>query len=103
MVLGSEYLYHLCSQTHLLLEIQIQRIKTKGLTTNPTKEIKLSTNVLHDRFHRSDGALATIKAHDLWEDIYITPGNDSVCASYKIMTIPTASRGKTGLVSLCHH
>ena len=30
------------------------------------KKLKLSTNLLHDRFHRSDGAMATIKAHDLW-------------------------------------
>ena len=28
------------------------------------KKLKLSTNLLHDRFHRSDGAMATIKAHD---------------------------------------
>ena len=58
------------------------------------KKVKLSTNVLHDRFHRSDGAMATIKAHDLWQDVQITPGNDSVCTSCKIMTIPATSRGK---------
>jgi len=58
------------------------------------KKVKLTTNVLHDRFHRSDGALATIKAHDLWEDVHIIPGNDSICTSCKIMTIPAASRGK---------
>ena len=52
---------------HLSLGIQIQRIKEK------------------------DGALATIKAHDPWEDVYIIPGNDSICTSCKIMTIPAAS------------
>ena len=46
--------------------------------TNTNKK-KLSTNVLHDRFHRSDRALATIKAYDIWEDIYNTPRNDSMC------------------------
>ena len=38
--------------------------------------------------------MATIKAHDLWQDVYITPGMDSICTSCKIMTIPAASRGK---------
>ena len=50
--------------------------------------------MLHDRFHRSDGAIATIKAHNLWEDVNITQGNDSVCPSCKILTIPSHSRGK---------
>ena len=54
-----------------------------------------STNVLHDRFHRSDGVLATIKAHDLWDDVHITPGKDYICTSCKIMTIPTSSREKS--------
>ena len=39
--------------------------------------------------------MATSKAHDLWQDVYRTPGNDSVCTFYKIMTIPAASRGKS--------
>ena len=56
--------------------------------------MKLSTNILHDRFYRSDGDFATIKAHDLWEDVHITPWNDSICGSCKIMTIPIAPRGK---------
>ena len=50
--------------------------------------------MLHDRFHRSDGAMATIKAHDLWQDVHVIPDNDSVCTSCKIMTIPAAWRGK---------
>ena len=69
--------------------------KHKGINSKSYKKIKLSTNVLHDRFHRSDGALATIKVHDLWKDVYITPRNDSICTSCKIMTLPAASRGKT--------
>ena len=63
--------------------------KNKGINNKSYKKIKLSTNVLHDVFHKSDGAFATIKAHDPWEDVYIIPGNDSVCTSYKI--------------NLCHH
>ena len=58
------------------------------------KKLKLSTNLIHDRFHRSDGAIATIKAHDLWQDVHVISGNDSVCTSCKIMTIPAASKGK---------
>ena len=38
--------------------------------------------------------MATIKAHDLWQDVYITPGMDSICTPYKIIPIPAASRGK---------
>ena len=55
----------------------------------------MSTNTLHDRFHRLDRALATIKAYDLWEDIYNTPRDDSICTSCKIMTIPASSKGKS--------
>ena len=70
--------------------------ENKTITHSPNiKKIKLNTNVLHDRFHRSEGALATIKAHDLWKDVQITPGVDSICTSCKIMTIPAAARRKT--------
>ena len=58
------------------------------------KKKKISTNIIHDRFHRSHGAIATIQAHNLWEDVHVTQGTDSVCTSCKIMTIPAASRGK---------
>ena len=41
--------------------------RTRLLELNNTnKKIKLNTNILHNRFHRFDGAMATIKAHDLW-------------------------------------
>ena len=52
----------------------------------------INTDVLHDRFHRSAGALATIKAHNLWRDVEIIQGNDSVCTSCKIMSIPATAR-----------
>ena len=58
------------------------------------KMVKLNTNILNNRFHRSDGAMVIIKAHDLWQDFHITPGIDSICISCKIMTTPAASRGK---------
>ena len=54
----------------------------------------IDTNLLHDRFHRSDGGFATIRAHNLWRDVNITQGFNSNCASYKIMTTPATSRGK---------
>ena len=56
---------------------------------------KINTNIIHSRFHRSDGAIATsIKAHDLWNDVEVTQGNDFVCTSCKIMSISSGSRGK---------
>ena len=55
--------------------------KNKVINNKSNKKIKLGTNVLHNRCHRSDGAFAKTKAHDLWEDVYVTPGNDSICTS----------------------
>ena len=55
---------------------------------------KINTNIIHSRFHRSDCAIATIKAHDLWNDVKVTQGTDFVCTSCKIMPIPSSSRGK---------
>ena len=55
---------------------------------------KINTNIIHSRFHRFDGTIATIKAHDLWNDVEVTKGNDFVCTSCKIMSIPSSSRGK---------
>ena len=66
----------------------------RTLPNSGTNKRKLDTNILHDRFHRSDGALATIKAHDLWRDTSIVQGYDSICTSCKIMTIPASARGK---------
>ena len=45
------------------------------------------------RFQK-DGIIATIKAHDLWNDVDVTQGTDLVCTSCKIMSIPWRSRGK---------
>ena len=39
--------------------------KRQELWNKEKKKAKISTNILHDRFHRSDGAIATIKAHNL--------------------------------------
>ena len=55
---------------------------------------KINTNIIHSRFRRSDGAIATIKVHDLWNDVEVTQGTDFVCTSCKIMTMPSNSRGK---------
>ena len=38
--------------------------------------------------------MATIKARDLWQSAQITSGNDFICTSCKIMTIPAVSRRK---------
>ena len=65
------------------------------------KKIKITTNTLHDRLHRSDGVLATVQAHNLWRDAEVTQGIDTICTSCKIMTIPAHARGKsrTSIVS----
>ena len=56
---------------------------------------KINSDIIHNRFHRSYGTIATIKAHDLWEDTYITEGTDSICISCKTMSIPAHSRTKS--------
>ena len=38
--------------------------------------IKTDTGFLHDRLHRPDGVLATIRAHDPWRDVDITQSID---------------------------
>ena len=58
-------------------------------------QTKIDTNLLHDRFHRSDGVFATIRAHNFWRDVDITQGFNSICTSCKIMTIPATSREKS--------
>ena len=55
---------------------------------------KINANIIHSRFHRSDGSIATIKAHDLWNDVKVIQGTDFVCTSCQIMSIPSSSRGK---------
>ncbi len=58
----------------------------------PKREI--NANIIHSRFHQSDGAFATIKAHDLWNDVEVTQGTDFVYTYCKIMPIPSSSREK---------
>ena len=58
------------------------------------RKLQISTDILHSQLHRSHGALATIKAHNLWHDVNITQGSDQLCTSCKIMSIPAASRRK---------
>ena len=56
---------------------------------------KINTDIIHSRFQRSDGAIATLKAHDLWNDVEVTRKIDFVCTSCKILiSIPSSSRGK---------
>ena len=45
-----------------------------NIAKNDKKRLKtkINTNIIHSRFHRSDGAIATIKAHDLWNDAEVT-------------------------------
>ena len=40
-------------------------MKRKDHQNEEIKKAKISTNILDDRFYRSDGAIATNKAHNL--------------------------------------
>ena len=55
---------------------------------------KLNTNILHARFHRSNGAIATIKAHNLRNDVEVTKGTNFACTTCKIMSTSSSSREK---------
>ena len=68
----------------------------------PNKK-QLNSCTLHDQLHRPDSVLATIKAHDLWADVDISHGNDKICTSCKIMTIPAASRGNQDILQYVMH
>ena len=56
----------------LLLTNPISSIQANTMVANITMndkqlfKMKINTNIIHSRFHRSDGAITTIKAHDLW-------------------------------------
>ena len=58
------------------------------------KRMKVDTGLLHDRLHRPDGVLATIRAHDLWRDVDIIQSIDPLCTTCKIMSIPAHVRGE---------
>ena len=73
---------------HFANDTQLAQGDQKGF-----KKIKITTNTLHDRFHQSDGVLATVQAHNLWRDADVTQGIDKMCTSCKIMTIPAHARG----------
>ena len=34
--------------------------------------------IIHSRFHRSDEAIANINTHDLWNDVEVVQGTDSI-------------------------
>ena len=71
--------------------------KTKD-QSNKGKNIKvknISSDVLHSRFHKSEGVMATISLQALWEDVKITPSIDTFCTSCKIISIPHKARVRT--------
>ena len=83
------------------LIVPITSLQTNAMVVNVSSKkqshpkYKLSTEILHSRLHRSHGAFATVKAHNLWLDVDITQGTDQLCTSCKMMSIPAASRRKT--------
>ena len=77
-----------------ITSLQSNAMVVKMTKNNQKPKNKINANIIHSRFHRSDGAIATIKAHDLWNDVEVTQGIDFVCTSCKIMSIPSSSRGK---------
>ena len=62
-------------------ELRMGTKQNKIIATENYKKFKLRTNISHDRFHRCGGTMATIKAHNLWQDEYLTSESDSVCTS----------------------
>ena len=46
------------------------------------KKEKVSTNIIHDLFHRAYSMIVTIRTHDLWDDIQVINRTDYVCISY---------------------
>ena len=67
----------------------------QNVAANKCKKHKISTDVIHNRIHKPDSVLATIQAHNLWRDVDIIQGIDSMCTSCKIMTIPANARGSS--------
>ena len=53
-----------CTPKHFANDTQSTQEDQKG-----SQKIKITTNTLHDRFHRSDIVLATVQAHNLWRDV----------------------------------
>ena len=51
-------------------------INQEKLETPDTQKKKVPEEVIHNRLHRSHGALATIRQENLWEDVEITPSPD---------------------------
>ena len=54
---------------------------------NVLTKTKSSTNSIRSRFHGYNGAIATIKAHDLWNDVEVAQDIDSFCTSCKMTII----------------
>ena len=57
---------------------------------------KISSNMIHNQFHKSHSTKPTIKAHDLWQDTRVVEGTtDTICISCKTVSIPAHSRTKS--------
>ena len=82
------------------IKIPITSLQSNAMVVNIAKnnqmrsKNKINANIIHSKFHRSDGAIATIKVQDLWNDVEVTQGTDFVCTSCKIMSTPSSSRRK---------
>ena len=81
------------------IKIPVNSLQANAMMVNIAKndkkrfKMKNNTNIIHSRFHRSDGTIATIKSRDLWNDVEVTQCTDFVSTSCKIMSIPSSSRG----------
>ena len=59
------------------------------------KTKKIPSDIIHSRFHKSEGVIATINSETLWEDVRVIPSIDKFCTSCKITSIPHRARVKT--------
>lgn len=77
---------------------EIHEESTKG-TTEKDKDVmkrkRISSDIIHSRFHKSEGVMAMINSESLWEDVKIVPSVDKFCTSCKITSIPHKARVKT--------
>ena len=82
------------SQTNAMVVNVSKQTQPSPSPDTYNNKLKISTDTFHSRIHRSHGALATIKSHNLLHDVNISQGSDQLCISCKIMSIPAVSRRK---------
>ena len=58
--------------------------KRKAHHESRANKKKISSDVIHSRFHKPQGVIATIQTEELWSDVDVVPSHDSFCTSCKL-------------------